>query len=429
MVRRVTKRRVLGVVVLGLVGALAFASADRCGVWPQAAPVLAGTSRGEGALLVGAAAVAVVVPEGTLVGGYGPLRTTGVGGDPVHARATVIEAGGTRVAVVSLEVLLLPQPLVDRVRDGLGLPVVVTATHTHSSLGQFDRRPASQVAALGRFDERVEASLVTAARQAVTDAQARLTPVTMEVRTFGTAAFVRARSGDAVDPRGLEVRFTSATGQRVARWLLLGAHATLAPRRSDRFDTDWPGVVAAQGDGVTLVLQTSVGNATINREATRDEAAVAAALEQAVGSGAVLDGCGAPTLSLTSAHTPLPRPDGSRLVTWPLRGLAENALCASAEMEVEVTMLRLGCVSLLALPVEPSYATSKALEQLTGATRVVGLANGYVGYLEPADLVREGLGEAKRQWFGPELLDWLTPASALVAATSRPKEAPHVEGQ
>jgi hypothetical protein len=89
-------------------------------------------------------------------------------------------------------------------------------------------------------------------------------------------------------------------------------------------------------------------------------------------------------------------------------------------MDVEVMMVRLGCVSLLALPVEPSFATAQQLEKLTGATRVLALSNGYIGYLEPADVVRSRLGEAKRQWFGPELYEQLSSASLFVAAAAAP---------
>ncbi|MBL8934107.1 MAG: hypothetical protein JNM69_06130 [Archangium sp.] len=422
-----TKRRVLGVLVIALVGAFAFASADRCGQWPSSEPVMAMVARGSGSMSLGAAKVAVVLPGAVTVGGYGPLRSSATSGDAVYARATIVEAGGTKVALVSLEVLLLTQPLVTAIREGSELPVFVTATHTHSSLGQFDRRPASQVAALGAFDERVEAALVTAARSALAEAKKQVVPVTMEVRSFSTSSFVRARSGDGVDTRGLELSFMKAEGGRVARWLLLAAHPTLAPRHGDSFDTDWPGLLAEDGEGVTLVLQTSVGNASVNRDVAPTESAVVTQVKEALTHSVKVEGC-EPTLSLATAHTALPRPDGSRLAPWPFRAAADNALCASAEMEVEVSMLRLGCVSLLALPVEPSFATAQQLEAMTGATRVLALANGYVGYLEPADVVRNRLGEAKRQWFGPELFDWLSPASALVAKTSLPK-GPHVEGQ
>ncbi|MDX2011905.1 MAG: neutral/alkaline non-lysosomal ceramidase N-terminal domain-containing protein [Myxococcaceae bacterium] len=423
-----TKQRVLGLVALVAVGLFAFASADRCGRWPDGEPVLSGVTRGRGALAVGAAKVAVQVPSGTTVGGSPPPRASSSGGDAVYARATVVDVGGQAVALVSLDLLLIPQPLVAALRDGLDVPVLVTATHTHASVGQYDRRLAAQVASLGAFEPGVERALVDAARQAIVQARANKAPATVEVRRFSTEAFVRARSGAAVDTRATEVLFRRE-GASAVRWLLLAAHPTLSPRRGSTFDTDWPGAVTAalEADGsLALVLQTAVGNASTAN--VTSEGQFARALEQARTAAAPPEPCAASTLSLATVHLPLPRPDGSRLAPWPLTAIADNALCAAAEQEAEVTMLRLGCLSFLALPVEPTRASGAALEQLTGATTVLALANGYLGYLEPVDAARAGLGETKRQWFGAELYERVAKASLLAAMGSDPGD-PHVEGR
>jgi hypothetical protein len=427
-VPRVTKRRVLGVLALGVVGLFAFASADRCGAWPDGEPQLSGVTRGAGVLSVGAAKVQVVIPPGATVGGSPPPRSASTGGDPVFARATVVDVGGQAFALVSLEVLLIPQPLVAAIREGFELPVLVTATHTHASVGQFDRRLAAQVASLGTFDPAVEHALVEAARSALDAARGKLMPARLGVRSFSTEAFVRARSGDAVDTRGLELTF-QGDARPVARWLLLAAHPTLTPRRGASFDTDWPGAVSTtlESDGaVTLVLQTAVGNASTAQMSA--EGGFAAALETARGRAVTLEGCETPRLSLATVHLPLPRPDGSRLAPWPLTAIADNALCAAAEQEAELTMLHLGCVSLLALPVEPTFASGQALERLTGASRVLALTGGYLGYLEPVDVARAGLGETKRQWFGPELYERFARASLLAAMGADPGGA-RVEGR
>ncbi len=413
---------------LVLLGAFAFASAERCGDWPDGAPQLTFTSRAEGALEVGVAKIAVKLDAPVTIGGYGPLRSSAAAGEQVMARTTLVSVGGTRFALVSLDLLLLPQPLVTAIREGYDFPIIVTATHTHSSIGQFDRRLAAQVAALGSFDDTVEQALVTAARTAIDTARAHRVAATMELRTFSTAAFTRARSGSAVDERGTEVRFVQGDGAVVGRWLLLAAHPTLAPRRGGVVDTDWPGAVAADGAGVTLVLQTSVGNASIAKDRFGSKELVAKALADALDGGSVELAPTEPQLAIASARVELPHPDGSRLAPWPFTRIAENALCARQEMDVEVAMLRFGPLSLLALPVEPSFESAQVLERMSGATRVLALANGYVGYLEPAEVVKAGGGEAKRQWFGPELFERLGKASLLVAmATDR--GGPRVQGK
>jgi hypothetical protein len=41
-------------------------------------------------------------------------------------------------------------------------------------------------------------------------------------------------------------------------------------------------------------------------------------------------------------------------------------------------------------------------------TRVVGLTQGYVGYVDTPERVREGHGEARRAWYGSDLMDAVT---------------------
>jgi hypothetical protein len=403
------------------VGLCAFAWTDRCGEWPSGEPVVTAAAVGAGPLRVGAAKQAVELSQAVTVGGYGPFRSSATSGDAVFAAATVMEVGGQRAGLVSLELLFVTEPLVAAIRTGFDFPIMVSATHTHTSMGQFDRRPFAQVAALGLFDARVESAVASAARAAIKDALSSLRTATLSTQTFSTAELVTPRSGDAVDTRGLELTFSE--GQTViSRWILLAAHPTLAPRRISTFDTDWPGAVARGSDaGVTLVLQTSVGNASVNRQVFADESAVASHLKTRP--RLEFEACETHSLSLTTARIPLPRPDGSRVAPFPANRFIENLACIRSEMDAEVTTLRLGCVSLLFLPAEPSWAAVRLLEARSEVTRVVALSNGYLGYLEPDEVVHQGLGESKRQWFSAPLFTRLDAAARLTGAwASSPKE-------
>ncbi len=376
---------------------------------------MAGLTRAKGPLRVGAAAAQVVVPFPVTVGGYGPPRSTALDGEPVFARATVIEVGSQRFGLVSLEVLLVTQPLVAAVRQGASFPIWVTATHTHSSAGQFDRRLASQLGALGTFDARVEAALIDAARQALSQAERELTPAVMTVSAFDVSSLVRARTGDSADPRRTQVRFERADGTTIARWELLAAHPTLTARRTTHLDTDWPGALSAGADaGVTTVLSTSIGNASTQGAASDTAWAATIAGLTAITSARV-----EPALALSTVRVPLPHPDGSRLVPRPLQPLVENVLCAATEMDIEVSMLRLGPVTLLAVPLEPTFGATQLMAKVADGALPVALTGGYVGYLEPAAVVTSGTGEAKRQWFGPSLFERVAAAAELVTASTR----------
>src|SRR3712207_6151722 len=101
-----TFKRVLPLVVLTVGAAYALASWNWCGSWPERAPVVLSQARGEGALKAGAARVALEPPFPVVMAGYSPPRNEAREADPpLHARAVVLEAGGTKVGLVSLELL------------------------------------------------------------------------------------------------------------------------------------------------------------------------------------------------------------------------------------------------------------------------------------------------------------------------------------
>jgi neutral ceramidase len=53
------------------------------------------------------------------------------------------------------------------------------------------------------------------------------------------------------------------------------------------------------------------------------------------------------------------------------------------------------------------------LRAATGAGTVLGLSDGYVGYVETPEAVGEERGEARRQYFGPALLERLAQAARV----------------
>jgi hypothetical protein len=100
------------------------------------------------------------------------------------------------------------------------------------------------------------------------------------------------------------------------------------------------------------------------------------------------------------------------------RAAGNNLLCHSSPRVAEVTALALGPLEWLGVPGEPTTGAGAELARRTGATRVLGLTDGYLGYIETADLVKEGQGESRRQYFGPGLLERLGTAAELAAGTA-----------
>ncbi|HET9451947.1 MAG TPA: hypothetical protein VFO83_13745, partial [Aggregicoccus sp.] len=182
--RRRTLLRLLPLLpLLGLALAWALASLDWCGPWAHRPPQVVARAQGQGALQAGAARAPLQPPLPVPAGaGYPPpLPEVNESALPLQARALVLQAGGARVGLVSLDLVSAPASLVEGVRArvaGLGLQgVLVVATHTHASFGGYDPRLVAQVAGMGRFREQLLEVAVAAAAQALTRAAGALEPV------------------------------------------------------------------------------------------------------------------------------------------------------------------------------------------------------------------------------------------------------------
>jgi hypothetical protein len=452
-VRRRLLRALLVLLVLAFV-AWGWASVDRCGPWQATPPALVGIGRATGMLRVGAAVVAIAPKYPVTLAGYGPPRPrVERAAQPVNARATVVEVGGQRLALVALDTLLVTSALRASLQEATGITTWLIATHTHSSLGGYDPRLVSEVAALGTYDAAQEEALLAAAKNAVAQATQRLAPAQLDIATAEAPGLNVARSGNDVERALTRVRFTGAHGP-IAQWVVFSAHPTLVPRRADALDPDWPGRLATtlerDGGPVTLVLQGGGGNASVDRTkaATPDAFADALAARLATlragsasdaraagtGPGAADTAVGASGESATANFSPdtalelawadvafaLPRPDATRLVPGPLRAAAENALCEDAEHEALVSALRLGRVTFLLVPVEPSAAAARVLADQAGALRVLSNANGSLGYVEPEGVARDAGGESTKQYFDAGFLQRLADAVRLAGRAVAP---------
>ena len=410
-------RSLLLVLVLTLGSAYVLASWDWCGRWEERAPTPLSQVRADGPLRAGAARVPLAPPYPVVVAGYGmrlPEATDAV--VPPQARAVVVAVGDVKVGLVSLELMLVPDALVAEVREraaDLGLQGVgVVATHTHSSFGGYDARWVPQLVGTGHFRPEALAAAVAGASEALHQAASRLTPAVLEVGEAREPALVRARSsGEAPDGRLTRAVLRGAGGS-VAELLLFAAHPTMVARRQPVLDPDWPGRLSRlreERGGVVLVLQGAGGNVSVTADEGEGEEklmAYARAVSD-LAERAVPQVTSAAQLGFARVEVSLPRPDASRLVPAFSRAAGDNLLCASSARSVEVGALKLGPLEWLLVPGEPTVGLGQSLERRTGAHGVLGLADGYVGYVETPEQVGSGAGEARRQYFGASLAERL----------------------
>jgi len=209
----------------------------------------------------------------------------------------------------------------------------------------------------------------------------------------------------------------------VAELLHFAAHPTVVPRDRPLLDPDWPGrlsLLREERGGVVLVLQGTVGNVSMSY-GEGEGAQLALSFARAVSDlaeRAVPAAAESTRLAFARVEVALPRPDASRLVPSYSRAAGDNFLCASSSRTTEVGALVLGPLELVLIPGEPTVGAGAALVRRTGGTGVLGLADGYVGYVETPAKVEEGAGEARRQYFGPTLLDRLGTGAELAARTA-----------
>ena len=88
---------------------------------------------------IGRAAVDITPPVGVPMAGYYYVRLSEGVHDPLHAKALVFEDNGVKAALVALDLVHVPRPIVDAAREqiskSIGIPggnVMISATHSHT---------------------------------------------------------------------------------------------------------------------------------------------------------------------------------------------------------------------------------------------------------------------------------------------------------
>jgi hypothetical protein len=126
-----------------------------------------------------------------------------------------------------------------------------------------------------------------------------------------------------------------------------------------------------------------------------------------------------PPLAFAAVSTLLPPPvaGGAPRLT---RGVASNLLVHWLPSRGKASAVRLGPLTLLFVPAEPTAAVGDRWRTRAGeGTEVVSLANDYLGYVEGAARMERREGETPRTYYGPELAARLEDAVAAAAAATR----------
>src|SRR5437016_1123254 len=382
-----------------------------------------------GELRAGTARVTITPPVGLHLQGYQRGRPTEGIRDELYARALVLERGETRFAMICADIIGMEPDSVARTRglveQATGIPggaVCIAASHTHSG-------PA--VAHVGRMDP-VDPDYTRTLERAMAGAVAMAAKVLETVRVghgegwcgFNINRRLPAPDGmvmrpnpDGVQDRRVQVIRLESEAERPAAVLFRYAcHPTCLGVGNLRYSGDYPGAAARVVESVygagtrAFFLPGCFGDLRPNlttpegsfRGATDREVdrlgrmlgaeVVRVAEEIAAGEDSSL-ATGREELALPYADLPPADLLRRQIHEAQMDAFAEEILARRerGEARVEVQALRLGPVTLIALPGEVMNEIGAAVEQsLEGPTLVVGYTNANPGYLCTARAMAEG---------------------------------------
>lgn len=326
------------------------------------------------------------------------------------ARALVLSQPGFSVALVSVDVLLVPAALRRKVEARLGDlgldAVLVAATHTHSGPGGFWDDALGSRFGTGPYVPALEDALADRIADAVRAAAASRAPATVSVAGSRREDLVRNRDGGARGGQLLAIRVERPGGEVLGQVVVFPAHATTRANRDRLLSGDWPGTLARELPGVTVFLQGAEGDQTWvlpSPQPGPPHLAYGRLVADEVRRLPYPPGDGAPELAAAAAEVSLPAPSFGAVPGF-LDRLLSNLLWNWLPERTGVVALRIGPATLLAVPAEPGEAVGSAWRGALGpGAEVVSLVGDYVGYVETPEGVRARTGEAKRTYLGPEL--------------------------
>ncbi len=383
-------------------------------------------------LAVRSSSVSLVPPEPLPLGGYTqrPERPFEPGGDDLRVRAIVLGDGSERVAIVSAEMLTIPESLHREVGSRLpkDVRVFLSATHTHCAPDSqmLNERMTIKVPGIASFDRKWQAWYADRIASAVLDAldQEPAIGASMLVgRSF--APINRKRRPFALpDPMATKVQLrerSDAAGG--ARLFHFSAHPVLYGPEEMRLRGDWPGAYAAKTGALPLVG--AIADVSPLASASEPGSPVEAFLNSLQRRAALSENLGNPTWAspapLAWAEVPIdlgpatPHPEFARRYGAP-DALARTLVRSFAPTSATVAAVRLGKLAIVGVPGEPSSALGRRIvrEGLGIGFRwvlVVSNVNGWIGYiLEPADYDRGGY-EATLGFHGRETGERLVKAA------------------
>ncbi|MES2732711.1 MAG: neutral/alkaline non-lysosomal ceramidase N-terminal domain-containing protein [Bacteroidota bacterium] len=343
--------------------------------------------------------------------------------DSVYARALVLDNGALRVAIVSLDLLIVPPTVTAQLKEklpniGFSLDrTYLAATHSHNSLGGWGKKLAGKLFA-GKYEQRMVDHLTQAILTAIDQAQKQLAPAQVGFSRMAAPAFVFNRlvgKKGITDPWIRTIKLKKSNGQ-TALLCTYAAHATCLDMYRMQLSRDYPGVLV---DALEKKDSISVDFAMFMAGAVGSQGPVEKGNDQqamdslAYGLNHIIEAqlnCipmqPDTSLILNILRVPLPLREPQRKISanWRIRPWLFNAIYGSYPSEMKA--LRIGQQILVGTPCDFSGELVPDFDSLCrqkGINLLITSFNGgYVGYITPDAYYELNTYETNHMnWFGP----------------------------
>ena len=357
-----------------------------------------------------------------VMAGYGLRDKTTCVHDSVFVRTFVFDNGKTKVAFISLDLLIFPPVIEKRLRtltQNMGYKpenLYLSATHTHHAPGGWAEGPAGKILA-GKYNEQYVQQVTSAILKSIGEAEKNFENAETGLGFFDGAAFVRNRINmpdSETDPwvRVLKVRKSSG---KEAALIVYAAHANCLKMDYTCLSADYPGrmirdlkktkkiefvqyAAGMVGSHIPKPIDKTLENeAFINDYGDR----LAQLIEQGYDSIKLKPGN---ELYTTSLELPLREPHLKISKDWRVRPWVFDLLFGDYDPKLKI--LKLNDILFIGTPCDFSGELMKDFETLTREKNtelvITSFNGGYVGYVNVDKYYDEDKAEVRdMNWFGP----------------------------
>ncbi|MDV3309170.1 MAG: neutral/alkaline non-lysosomal ceramidase N-terminal domain-containing protein [Cyclobacteriaceae bacterium] len=344
------------------------------------------------------------------------LRYEGVH-DSIYVNCVVIDNGMRKVAIVSLDMLLVPPEVtaaLNAALDGTGFSLdntYLSATHTHSSIGNWGKRLSGYLYS-GPYDEQLVADLTSRIVESIKQADRLKLPSQLfagQEPVTGMLYNRVAREAGTLDSmlRVIEIRRPTDT-------LLIASfagHATCDASGSKYLSRDYPGVftdaVERNGYAFAMFMAGAVGSHGC-RSGTRGMEAVHSVgtklAEIFLAGRDILQRVTDSSLVMTRTPLELGEPQFKVAKDWRIRPWLFRSLFGVSSPEL--TTLRIGTVMLLGTPCDFSGELMPPIDSAAAAhdmqAMVTSFNGQYIGYITADQWYDVDHYETRlMNWYGP----------------------------